>query len=126
MTLNIMMDSTPILPGLFHPIAPQRTRDFKRSIRPYTRTARPIRYYWIDFGLSVRFSPDDSNPLAEPIFGGDKTVPELKKDPVSPRNPFPIDVYYLGNLVRTELLEVSCCSSTGRVRIVLNLSNLEI
>ena len=106
MTLNVMMDSKPILPDLFHPTATQKTRDFKGYIRPYTRTSRPVRYYLTDFGLSRKYSPDDSDPLEVPIFGGDKSVPEFQKDPYAPANPFRTDVYYMGNLIREDFLQV--------------------
>lgn len=101
-----MMDSKPILPDMFHPQQPSRTRDSKRFIRPFTRTARPVKYYYTDFGLSRRYSPEDTNPLEVPIMGGDKTVPEFLKDPTVPRNPFHTDVYYIGNLIRRDFLEV--------------------
>ncbi|TFK92743.1 hypothetical protein K466DRAFT_539332 [Polyporus arcularius HHB13444] len=106
MTLNIMMDSKPILPDMFHPTATQKTRDFRSYVQPYTRTARPVRYYLTDFGLSRRYSPNDPNPLEVPIFGGDKSVPEFQKDPYSPANPFRTDVYYMGNLIREDFLQV--------------------
>ncbi|KAI0779505.1 kinase-like domain-containing protein [Fomes fomentarius] len=103
--LNIMMDSKPILPDMFHPQQPSRTRDGKRFISPFTRTARPVKYYFTDFGLSRRYSPEVTNPLEYPIMGGDKTVPEFLKDPSIPRNPFHTDVYYIGNLIRRDFLE---------------------
>ncbi|TFK92749.1 hypothetical protein K466DRAFT_581658 [Polyporus arcularius HHB13444] len=104
--LNIMMDPKPILPGLFHPQQPWSTLDAKREIRPYTRTARPVKYYFVDFGLSRRYSPEDPDPLEVPIMGGDKTVPEFQNDPETPRNPFHTDVYCMGNLIRRDFCEV--------------------
>ena len=106
MTLNILMDPNPILPDLFHFSAKYKTRDFKRYIHPYTRTARPVKYYWTDFGLSRRYSPDDTDPLEVPIFGGDRSVPEFQRDPYAPRNPFRTDVYFVGNLIREDFLPV--------------------
>ncbi|RPD52343.1 hypothetical protein L227DRAFT_537172 [Lentinus tigrinus ALCF2SS1-6] len=106
MMLNIMMDSKPILPHMFHPTATQKTRDFSNYVRPYTRTARPVRYYLTDLGLSRRYSPEEPNPLEVPIFGGDKSVPEFRKDPYAPANPFRTDVYYMGNLVREDFLQL--------------------
>ena len=100
------MDPAPILPDMFHPQRPWRTRDSKREIRPYTRTARPVKYYFTDFGLSSQYNADISNPLEIPILGGDKTVPEFQKDRTTPRNPFHTDVYYMGNLVRRDFLQV--------------------
>ena len=85
------MDPKPILPNMFHPQCPWMTRDVKKYIRPYTRTARPVKYYFAEFGISQRFSADVENPLAVPIRGGDKIVPKFQTDQVTPRNPFPDD-----------------------------------
>ncbi|KAJ3476416.1 hypothetical protein NLI96_g11175 [Meripilus lineatus] len=74
---------------MYHPVDTKRSRDWKWSAKYYTRTARPAKYYFIDFGLSVRYNPEDGEPLAYPIQGGDKTVPEFQGDGLSqPSNPF--------------------------------------
>lgn len=114
MTLNVMMDPKPVLPDLFHFAADYRTRDYRGYVHPYSRTARPVKYYWTDFGLARRYNPDDVNPLEVPIFGGDKSVPEFKRDPHAPRDPFRTDVYYVGNLIKEDFLQVGnffarCC-----------------
>ena len=100
--------------GLFsetpHPCELERTYDFKGRLRRYTRTQRPPKYYFIDFGLSRRYSPDDTSPLAFPIFGGDKTVPEFQNSK-KPMNPFPTDIYYLGNMIREDFLQASALNS---------------
>ena len=106
MSLNILMDATPILPDLWHFSAPRRTRDDKKFVSPRSRTAHPVKYYWADFGLARRYPPDDPNPLEDPIEGGDKSVPEFQQDPIVPCNPFPTDVYYVGNLIREDFLKV--------------------
>ena len=105
-----MMDPKPILPELYHPQQPWRMRHAVKDVRPYTRTAHPVRYYYTDFGLSRRYDPNDTNPSEVPILGGDKTVPEFQDDPHSPRNPFHTDVYYLGNLIRCDFIQVRCRS----------------
>ena len=109
MGLNIMMDPNPMFPDLYHPATRNRSRDWK-SYRPkyYTRTARPTKYYLIDFGLSRKYDPEEREPLQIPILGGDKTVPEFQGDGVyRPWNPFPTDIYYIGNMIREEFLQVS-------------------
>ena len=45
-------------------------------------------------------------PVAVPIIGGDRTVPEYKKDPRAACNPFRVDVYNVGNLIREDFLQV--------------------
>ncbi|KAH9920119.1 uncharacterized protein B0H18DRAFT_1025159 [Fomitopsis serialis] len=106
--LNVMMDPLPLYPKLYHPTDDTMTRDFSRSVRPYTRTERPTRYYFIDFGLSRKYGPEDEHPLELPIFGGDKTVPEFQDDGYDKASdPFATDIYYLGNRFREEFLKVA-------------------
>lgn len=108
-SLNIMMDHRSIYPVLPHPCAYDMTRNFSRHVKHMTRTERPTRYYLTDFGLSRRFDADEKNPVAQPIFGGDKTVPEFQGDEdeeVVPLNPFPTDLYYLGNMIKKEIISV--------------------
>ncbi|KAI0073864.1 hypothetical protein K474DRAFT_1686011 [Panus rudis PR-1116 ss-1] len=105
MDLNILQDPRPTFPKMYHPRVTRMTYDFRRLVTYHTRTARPTKYFFIDFGLSRRYNPKDGPPLEPPIRGGDKTVPEFK-DSVAPVNPFPTDIYYLGNLIREDFLQV--------------------
>ena len=111
MHLNIMMDATPLFPKPYHPIRKSKLRDFSNDgwfasdPKHYTRTQRPVKYYFVDFGISRRYNPDDGPPLEDPIFGGDKTVPEFRIS-LDACNPFPTDVYYLGSAIRKTLLKV--------------------
>ncbi|KAL1707160.1 kinase-like domain-containing protein [Schizophyllum commune] len=114
--LNIMMDASPLYTIPYHPIEQTKRRDVKGlAAASYTRTQRPVKYYIIDFGLSVRYDTLDPPPVEIPVLGGDKTVPEFKGDDPSKRygglsnlyNPFPTDVYCLGNWIREDFLERS-------------------
>lgn len=96
---NIMLDPSNMFPESFHPAAIDRSKDFRRKAKWYSRTRRPTKYLLIDFGLSRRYDPANGPPLDTPLRGGDKSAPE-HQDRVTPCNPFPTDVYYLGNLVR--------------------------
>lgn len=103
-----MMDPKPTFPDMFHPVKTKKSLDWKGSAKYYTRTARPTRYIFIDFGLSVKYTSEDGEPMACPIQGGDKSVPEFQGDgKLKPNNPFPTDIYYLGNLIREDFLQVS-------------------
>ena len=117
MTLNIMMDPHPMYPELYHFVSIDTKRNFRGRARYYSRTRRPCKYYWTDFGLSRRYAPDNTNPLEIPIIGGDRTVPEFQEDEGAPRNPFHTDVYYLGNLIREDFLEVGVQSSLPNLSI---------
>jgi hypothetical protein len=105
MDLNTMMDANPLYPIPYHPCETNMRRDFKGRAKHKTRTQRPVKYYLVDFGISRRYGPD-TIPLEDPIWGGDKTVPEFQTSD-EPCNPFPTDIYYLGNLIRTNFIKVS-------------------
>jgi hypothetical protein len=105
MSLNIMMDGS-MYPDGWHPVTDYMKRDYSNDVKHYTRTQRPPKYYLIDFGISRRHSPDDTSPFNYPIVGGDKSVPEFCKS-ADKCNPYPTDVYYLGNMIRQNFMQVS-------------------
>jgi hypothetical protein len=102
---NIMLDPSNMYPESFHPVRMSRSRDFRHKAKAYTRTRRPSSYLLIDFGLSRYYNPANGPPLDKPLRGGDKTAPEHRDDRTL-CNPFPTDVYYLGNLVREYFMQV--------------------
>ncbi len=100
-----MLDPTPLYSVIPHPIVRGRSYDFKRRVHRFSRTDHPVKYYYIDFGISRKYAPDEASPLEDIIVGGDKSVPEFEGTD-EPQNPFWTDIYYLGNLIRIGLLEV--------------------
>jgi serine/threonine protein kinase len=96
---NIMLEPSNMYPDSFHPVNMGRSKDFRHKVKGYSRTWRPTRYLLIDFGLSRRYDPTNGPPLDQPLRGGDKSAPE-HQDGKTLCDPFPTDVYYLGNLVR--------------------------
>lgn len=106
MNKNTMIDPKPLFPKMYHPVANRRNRNFKGKAKYHTRTARPAKYFLIDFGLSRKYTGDDC-PMEIPILGGDKTVPEFQGEgEYQPHDPFPTDIYYLGNMIREDFLQV--------------------
>ncbi len=105
MDLNIMMDGNAMYPHGFHPMAQFMDPQGKDFVSYRSRTASPPKYYLIDFGLSRIYDPKDGTPSEEVIMGGDKTVPEFRQVTGS-LNPFPTDIYYLGNKIRESFLMV--------------------
>ncbi|KAI0363364.1 hypothetical protein BV20DRAFT_975753 [Pilatotrama ljubarskyi] len=102
---NIMYDPRPIYPAMFHPRQRNRALNWKDPAKHSTRTDHPVRYYYIDFGLSRKYNPEDGPPREIPIRGGDKTVPEFQSWKGEPLDPFPTDIYYLGNMIRMTILQ---------------------
>lgn len=101
-----MMDPTPVFSDIPHPTHSYKSYDFKRSISTRTRTSCPIKYFYIDFGLSWRLPAEDPSPRVGVDIGGDKSVPEYK-DPQGLHDPYKIDVYCLGNIIREYFMDVS-------------------
>jgi hypothetical protein len=102
-----MMDASDMYPDGFHPVAQDKTRDFNGTAKYHTRTQKPPKYYFVDFGISRRYDPAKDSPLEDPIIGGDKSVPEFQGDRAFERSdPFLTDVYYIGNMVRRDFLLV--------------------
>lgn len=58
----------------------------------------------------MRYNPEDGPPREHPIVGGDKTVPEFQNWNGELLDPFPTDIYYIGNMIRTSILHVRALS----------------
>ncbi|KAI0779502.1 hypothetical protein C8Q74DRAFT_1259355 [Fomes fomentarius] len=57
-----------------------------------------LKYYYIDFGMSIRYNPEDGPPREHPMVGGDKSVPEFRNWTGELLDPFLTDIYYIGCL----------------------------
>ncbi|KAG5652091.1 hypothetical protein H0H81_006310 [Sphagnurus paluster] len=88
-----------------HPLKPRMKLDWSGTMtKPTSRTKRPVKYYFIDFDLSRMYEPEEHR-LETPPWGGDKTVPEFLIPNPEPCDPFPVDVYCLGNAIRRSFLD---------------------
>ncbi|KAF8836449.1 hypothetical protein BDN67DRAFT_936726 [Paxillus ammoniavirescens] len=104
MSRNIMVDASSLYVDAFHPVVPLMKRDYSAYARFRTRTQRPPKYFFIDFGLSRRYDHSVTKPLEVPIWGGDKNVPEFQNSN-APCDPFPTDVFYLGNAIKNDFVD---------------------
>ncbi|KAJ3712460.1 kinase-like domain-containing protein [Lentinula raphanica] len=103
---NIMMNWSPLYPLPPHFRDDSKRMDWKGSSKPRTRTLYPVRYYFIDWDLSKQYDATirtKRTPMRLPGYGGDQTVPEFKRK--EPCNPFAVDVYCLGNVIRQKFIE---------------------
>lgn len=105
---NVMMDSSPLYSQPVHPINEDKTRDFSANSRPRPRTQcqHPVKYYIIDLGHARHYDPDNGPPHESPVYGGDLSVPEFLTHPEEPCDPFAVDIYRLGNLIRENFTDV--------------------
>ena len=112
-----MMDARPLYPEGHHPVRRNYTPDSMHRISPLSRSDRPVRYYYIDFGLSVQFPPGVS-PYVLGDVGRDAEVPELSE--VIPYDAYKADIYALGNLFYKEFHEV--CPSPSHLPLCCGLT----
>ncbi|KIK55650.1 hypothetical protein GYMLUDRAFT_47614 [Collybiopsis luxurians FD-317 M1] len=102
-TTNIMMDWSPLYPDPPHSLRSSRRMDWSGPSKPSSRTLRPVKYYFIDWNLSRYFDPTSGTPpRLPPGYGGDPSVPEFKRK--EPCDPFAVDVYCLGNVIREKFI----------------------
>ena len=97
-----MFDPSEMYPQGFLPTQVDRSKNFKGRAKRHTRTQRPPRYYLIDFGLSRQYR--SRKALDIPPRGDDESAPEHQN--ATQCNPFYTDIYYLGNLVGQEFIQV--------------------
>ena len=100
------MNADAMYPGGFHPVAQNKAPNWKGRAKHFSRTERPPRYYIIDFGISIRFPLDDSSPRARAVWGGDGDRPPEIQRQGAEYDPFPADVFYLGNIIKHHFTEV--------------------
>ncbi|CCM01514.1 uncharacterized protein FIBRA_03570 [Fibroporia radiculosa] len=106
---NIMMDGRPLYPHGHHPVRRSHAMDTVHELSPLARIDHPVRYYFIDFGISTRFEEGES-PYVLGRKGRDKELPELSSD--VPYDAFKVDLFILGNLYKKEFVDVrSTCIS---------------
>ncbi|EPT01456.1 hypothetical protein FOMPIDRAFT_1120609 [Fomitopsis schrenkii] len=96
---NLMMDASAMYPHGFHPVHSCFLPDGHTFAWPRRRTSVPVRYYFIDYGMSTYFPPGTYPRLVVGVEGRDQEVPELSDD--VPYDPFKVDIYIMGNLFRS-------------------------
>lgn len=101
-----MIDADPLFPEGFHPADETFVASFEKESKPLRRCdVTAVRYYFIDFGLSMSFAETVGPRLTTSKDGIDRDVPELSLD--APYDPFPVDIFILGNLFRKSFVDVS-------------------
>ncbi|KAF8163595.1 kinase-like domain-containing protein [Crassisporium funariophilum] len=91
---NIMMDGRPLCPQGCHPIHGMFSPDYSNYAKTLARIDHPVKYYFIDFGISHHFLPGQRHVVLD-CGGADQDVPELRNDLY---DPFKLDVYTLANI----------------------------
>lgn len=106
-----------MFPDMYHPSAIDRSRDLSRPAHYISRTLARPKYYFVDFGISREFDASELPVRIRITLGGDKSPPEHAEENGS-CDPFPTDVYYLGNLAREEFLQASTCDQATDIALI--------
>ena len=96
---NLMMDARRLIPKGFH-FSSQSAHDSPFYLDKFKYTHRSavasVDYFFIDFGLSKRFSRYGKRHLVIGKGGQNKTVPELSYE--IPYDPFKVNIYQMGGV----------------------------
>ena len=90
-------------PAGFHPVRDKYLPNLEAYAPVIPRLAvwPSVKYYFVDFGISVHI-PDDMAPKRViGIDGLDQEVPELSL--TKPYDPFKVDIFIIGNVFRKEV-----------------------
>ena len=100
------MDAPSVFPNGFHPANSSKDRGGVQSVItiPRHKASGPIKYYYIDFGISRRYEEGEKH-IVIGDDGDDREIPEMSD--VDVYDPFPADVFILGNVFRKRFLSVS-------------------
>jgi len=97
------MDARPLYPEGFHPAVPTLNKTATEPAKVLRRcNVEGVIYYVTDFGISTSFDNPDEPRLVHGVDCQDKEVPELSQ--WTPYDPFPVDIFTLGNVFKNELL----------------------
>ena len=118
------MDASPLFPHGYHPVMNIFLPDMKDYAHPLSRYLVPVRYYFVDFGISTRFLPENNPRLVTGTFGLEQHVPELSL--TKPYDPFKVDIFLIGNLIQTEVLSVSLSSAIADILINVAIICLDV
>lgn len=100
---NIMMDASLLYDEPFHPCDPHSSLDGARRLKVKPRSEAPVRYYFIDFGLSSRFSSFQERRLVTGVKGREQRAPELSQKTPPPYDPFKLDIFTIGMVIDEEI-----------------------
>jgi hypothetical protein len=126
----IMYDPTPCYPEGFHPVITEMNQSFTSEAFHYSRTEKPVTYYFTDFRTAKRYHTHPIPPTAHhrtqqgtrtkptrrkwvgestvrdyPLRWKNNFAPEFAR-PEKKCDPFKVDVYLLGVEISRKFLEV--------------------
>ena len=109
---NLMMDADAMYPEGFHPVGLYFTPDRSKYSKYIPRSKVGVKYYFVDFGISVHIPENVHSKLVTGFLGRDRDPPELSEE--VPYDPFKLDIFIIGNMFEHEFSMVRIYFSAGR------------
>lgn len=97
------MDGSNLYKDGWHPMNPWQARDGGDLVLTRKRSEAEIKYYFIDFGLSTEFAPEEHESL---VTGQKGRIEAPEQNSGLPYNPFKLDVYCLGQVYQRKIVDV--------------------
>lgn len=123
---NIMMDADAMYPEGFHPVRVDYKPDYSGWAPVISRSVAGVRYYFVDFGISVHIPEDDRPRFVTGNMGRDRDPPELSATVAY--DPFKLDVFIIGNMLAGEICDVCVFTSphfSANLTVSQQFSNLD-
>ena len=98
-----------MFPRGFHPVKDTLLYDLITPAPIIPRRDVGVKYYFVDYGISSYFPTGSEPHLVLGRDGRDQDVPELSDE--VPYDPFKVDIFTIGNVLRHEFCTVSFCPS---------------
>ena len=99
------MDAGHMFPLGFHPVKDTLLHDVVTQAPFIPRRDVGVKYYFVDYGISSYFPAGSERHLVLGRDGRDQDVPELSDE--VPYDPFKVDIFTIGNVLRNEFCNVS-------------------
>lgn len=100
---NILKDGSKLYKDGWHPMNTWLARDGGALSMSRKRSEVEIKYYFIGFGLSTEFSPEQHERLVTGELG---RIVAPEQNCGLPYDPFKLDVYYVGHVYQTKIVDV--------------------
>ena len=97
------MDGSNLYKNGWHPMESWKARDGGVLFPSRKRSEVQIQYYFIDFGLSTELASRQRDHL---VTGQNGRIDAPEQNSGLPYDPFKLDVYYLGHVYQTKIVDV--------------------
>lgn len=112
-------------PHGYHRVITNMCPDLRHKATHYTRTERPPKYYFTDFCISRRYKDSDGDAAFDQVVRWKNNFAPEYKRPEIPCDQFALDVYLLGDVIRSQFLSVRTHVDSDFVRLSDALTEIQ-